>query len=301
MAPADFQSMREQNDDQPGSPAPQENINYVREAFHLQYNWIALVSAGAFALVSASFLPIILAGGLELMYLAIVPQHWRFQRLVKSWKFAEEQQKHQQKLSEMLASLPAEMQSRYVHAAQVCSSIRSNFAQFSSTSQIFLQQIDSRLQGLLSGYARLLLAATQQQQYVKSTEQDGIKHEIASLQKSLRSDPPKVQEINKKRIEILTKRMEKFDKISENRKVVDAQCSAVEDVLMLVRDQSVTMRDPQQVSERLDSLVHDVEQTEQTVQQVEAIFSDMSPDLDGLMSLDDTSTSSGPNRVRMSN
>ena len=33
-----------------------------------------------------------------------------------------------------------------------------------------------------------------------------------------------MQEINKKRIEILTKRLEKFDKISENRKVVDAQC-----------------------------------------------------------------------------
>jgi hypothetical protein len=299
MAPSDFQGMRE--DSQPGASAPQENINYVKEAFHLQYNWIAMVSAGAFALVSGSFLPIILAGGLELMYLAVVPQNWRFQRLVRSWKFAEEQQKHQRKLSEMLASLPAEMQSRYVHAAQVCSSIRSNFAQFSSTSQIFLQQIDARLQGLLNGYARLLLAAAQQQQYVRSTEQDGIKHEIAALQKSLNSDPPKVQEINKKRIEILTKRLEKFDKISENRKVVDAQCSAVEDVLMLVRDQSVTMRDPQQVSDRLDSLVHDVEQTEQTVQQVEAIFSDLSPDLDGLMALDDPATSSGPNRVRMSN
>jgi hypothetical protein len=298
MAPADFQGM--QQDDQ-SPPVPPGNIDFVKEAFHLQYNWIAMVSAGAFALVSGSFLPLILAGGLELMYLAIVPQNWRFQRLVRSWKFAEEQRGQQQKLGEMLASLPAEMQSRYVHAAQVCSAIRSNFAQFSSTSQIFLQQIDTRLQGLLTGYARLLLAAAQQQQYVKSAEQDGIKREIASLQKALNSDPPKVQEINKKRIEILTKRLEKFDKICENRKVVDAQCSAVEDVLMLVRDQSVTMRDPQQVSERLDSLVHDVEQTEQTVQQVEAIFSGMSPDLDGLMSLDDTSTSSGPNRVRMSN
>jgi hypothetical protein len=63
----------------------------------------------------------------------------------------------------------------------------------------------------------------------------------------------------------------------------------------------VTMRDPQQVSERLDSLVKDVEQTEQTVQQVEAIFSGMSPDLDSLMAMDDSSTSSAPNRVRMSN
>lgn len=300
MCPADFQGLPapSNSDDQPGSP---DKINFVKEAFHLQYNWIAMVSAGVFAVVSGSLLPILLGGGLELMYLAIVPQNWRFQRLVRSWKFAEEQQQHQQKLGEMLANLPAEMQSRYVHAAQVCGSIRANFAQFSSTSQIFLQQIDTRLQGLLSGYARLLQAAAQQQQYLKSTEQDGIKHEIASLQKTLPTDPPKVQEINKKRVEILTKRLEKFDKISENRKVVDAQVSAVEDVLMLVRDQSVTMRDPQQVTDRLDGLVHDVEETEQTVQQVEAIFSGMSPDMDGLMSLDDTSSSSRPNRVRMSN
>src|SRR5580693_9410763 len=224
MAPPGLQGMPE--DDQLGAPAPQDKINFVREAFHLQYNWIAMVSAGAFALVSGSFLPIILAGGLELMYLAIVPQNWRFQRLVRSWKFSEQQQKQQQQLGDLLRLLPADLQSRYIHAAQVCGSIRTNFAQFSTTSQIFLQQIDSRLQGLLNGYARLLQAAAQQQQYLKSTEQDGIMHEVASLQKTLSSDPPKVQEINKKRIEILTKRLEKYDKLCENRKVVDAQCSA---------------------------------------------------------------------------
>ena len=286
---------------QPTPPDKPEDINFVKEAFNLQYNWIALAGAGAFALISGSFLPIILAAGVELMYMAVVPHNFRFQRLVRSWKFSEQQKQNQQKLSDMLRSLPAEMQSRYIHSAQVCNSIRSNFAQFSSTSQIFLQQIDSRLQGLLNGYARLLLAAAQQQQYMKSTDANDIKREIAALQKALSSDPPKVQEINKKRIEILTKRQEKFDKICENRKVVDAQCAAVEDVLMLVRDQSVTMRDPQQVSERLENLVHDVEQTEQTVQQVEAIFNDMSPDLDGLMSLDDSCTSSTPTRVRIPN
>jgi hypothetical protein len=288
-------------EDQPSPPEQQDKISYVKEAFHLQYNWIALAGAGAFALISGTFLPLILAGGVELMYLAIIPQNQRFQRLVRSRKFAEQQKHKQQQLSEMLRGLPAELQSRYVHSAQVCNSIRANFTQFSSTSQIFLQQIDVRLQGLLNGYARLLVAAAQQQQYMRSTDPNEFKREIAGLQKSMPTDPPKVQEINKKRIEIMTKRQEKFDKICENRKVVDAQLSAVEDVLMLVRDQSVTMRDPQQVSDRLDSLVHDVEQTEQTVQQVEAIFSDLSPDLDGLMSLDDTSTSSGPNRVRIPN
>jgi hypothetical protein len=281
----------------------QEQISYVQEAFKLQYNWIALAGVGAFALISGSFLPIILAGGLELMYLATVPHNDRFQRLVRSWKFAEQQKKKQQQLGAMLRTLPSEMQSRYVHCVQICNAIRSNFAQFSATSQIFLHQIDARLQGLLSGYARLLLAAAQQQQYLRSTDPEEFKREIASLERTMANDPPKVQEINTTRIEILSKRQEKFDKISENRRVVDAQLSAVEDVLMLARDQSVTMRDPQQVSDRLDNLVRDVEQTEQTVQQVEAIFSDLSPDLDGLMSLDDTppSSSSGTARTRISN
>ncbi|HTW59124.1 MAG TPA: hypothetical protein VMD99_13410 [Terriglobales bacterium] len=287
-------------DPTPPTAVPESDpTNYLKAAFHWQYNWIALGGAAVFALVSGTALPILLAAGLELMYLSLVPQSSRFRRLVRSWALAEEQLKHQQKLSEMLQNLSPEMQSRYIHCAQICGSIRSNFAQLSSQSQIFLQQIDTSLQGLLTGYARLLSAAAQQQQYMKSTGQDEIKREIASLQKALATDPPRVKEINQKRIEILNKRLEKFDKISENRKVVDAQCSAVEDVLMLVRDQSVTMRDPQQVSDRLDSLVHDVEQTEQTVQQVETIFSDLSPDLNGLMSLDDNSTSSGPARTRI--
>ena len=58
--------------------------------------------------------------------------------------------------------------------------------------------------------------------------------------------------------------------------MVDAQCAAIEDVLQLIRDQSVTMHDPQQISDHLDNLVHDVEQTEETVREVESIF-DMSP------------------------
>lgn len=285
--------------DQP--QAPVDPTNYVKAAFHWQYNLISLAGAAAFALITTSALPLLLAAGLELMYLAIVPQNWRFRRLVRSWQLADEQVKHQQKLNEMLRNLSPEMQSRYVHCAQICGSIRSNFAQLSSQSQIFLQQIDTSLQGLLSGYARLLVAAAQQQQYLRSTGRDDIKREIASLQKNLSSEPQRVQEINQKRIEILNKRLEKFDKIAENTRVVEAQIAAVEDVLLLVRDQSVTMRDPQQVSDRLDSLVHDVEQTEQTVQQVETIFSDMSPDLNGLMSLDDTSSTSGPNRVRIQN
>ncbi|HEX2330480.1 MAG TPA: hypothetical protein VHN74_17280, partial [Candidatus Angelobacter sp.] len=227
----------------------QKDINFVREAFNIQYNWIALAGMGLFAVVTTSALPLVLAGGLELMYLATISTNSRFQRLVRSWKFAEEQQAKERSLSDLLRSLPSDMQNRYIGLAQVCGSIRNNFAQLSSTSQVYVQQMDQRLQGLLHAYARLLMAAWQQRQYLKTSDSDTIKREIAALQQRMSQDPPKVQDINKKRIEILSKRLEKYQKIVENRQVVDAQCAAVEDVLQLVRDQSVTMRDPQQVSD----------------------------------------------------
>jgi len=102
-------------------------------------------------------------------------------------------------------------------------------------------------------------------QYLQITNPDSIRREAQSLTAKLPKDSPRVQEVNRKRIEILEKRLEKYGKISENRQVIDAQCRAIEDVLQLIREQSMTMSDPQQMSERLDMLVKDVESTEDTV------------------------------------
>jgi hypothetical protein len=225
------------------------------------------------------------------MYLATIPNNSRFQRLIRSRKLAEEKQQTQQSLSDLLKSLPGDLQTRYIKLAEVCGGIRANFAQLSSTSQIFVQQMDSRLEGLLHGYARLLQAAYQQRQYAKTVDPAGIQNEITALQKKVNTDPPKVQDIDKKRIEILSKRLEKYQKINENRQVVEAQIAAMEDVLQLVRDQSITMRDPQQVSDQLDNLVKDVEQTEETVKQMEAIFSTLPSEMSGVMSMADQATS----------
>jgi len=253
-------------------------VDFVKAALKWQYNWIAIAGAAAFAVVSASGLPLILAAGLELIYLSVVPNSGRFQRLVRSWKWEEEKRQHEMKLSAMFHDLPPEMRTRYAHVAEVCGDIRANYAKLSSTSQIFVKQMEDKLSGLQQGYVRLLFAAHQQREYLQVTNPGEIQRELEQLKKGLVKDPAKVQEINRKRIEILTKRLEKFEKIRENRQVIDAQCAATEDVLQLIRDQSVTMRDPRQISDQLENLVQDVEQTEQAVKEVEAIFELATPD-----------------------
>ena len=277
-----------------------DQINFVKEALKWQYNWIGLGGAALFALVSGSGMPLVLAAGLEMIYLSMVPQSSAFRRLVRSWKYAEEKRRREVTLSAMFNELPPDMRKSYAGLTSMCAAIRANYSRLSSTSQMFLEEIQQRLDGLLQAYLRLLFAGFQHSQYLHTTDPNLIKHDLEKLQHSLDTDPPKVQEINRRRIEILTKRLEKFAKVDENQKVVDAQCAAIEDVLELIRDQSVTMRDPQQVSDQLDNLVHDVEQTEETVREVEAVFEMATPEMgDTISPLPSESTdTSAPSATR---
>jgi hypothetical protein len=252
------------------------DINYVKEALTWQYNWIAMAGAVGFSILSGTAFPLMLGAGLELIYLSIVPQNSRFQRLVRSWKYDEERRKRQMSLMALFNELPPEMKLRYSKVDSVTKAIRANYKRLTSTSQMFAEQMETKLDGLSQSYIRLLNSAFHHREYLQSTDLQSIRSESAQLQKDMAKQAAKVQEINKKRVEILQKRAEKFEKIKENCQVIDAQCGAVEDVLQLIRDQSVTMRDPQEISDHLDSLVKDVEQTEETVREVESIF-DLSP------------------------
>jgi hypothetical protein len=246
--------------------------DYVKAALNWQYNWIGLAGATVFAVVSGSALPLALAAGLELMYVSLVPHNSRFQRLVRSWKYAADKKEHGRRLSAMYEELPVQMRSRYAFVEQVAKDIRANYQRLSAGTQMFAAQMEDKLTGLLHGYIRLLNAAHTHREYLRTIFPEQVRAEIETLEQSLAQETPKIQEINGKRIEILRRRLAKFEKIRENRDVIDAQCAAIEDVLQLIRDQSVTMRDPQEVSAQLDNLVQDVEQTEQAVREVEAIY-----------------------------
>lgn len=291
---------RTPHDINPAAPELSESINYVKEALKHQYNWIAIAGAAAFSVVSLSALPLILAAGLELIYLSVVPNSSRFKRFVRSCKYEEEKRQREQKLSDILAALPPAQRTRYSVLQSLCDNIRSNYRQLSSTSQMFIGQMQDRLTGLLQAYVRLLSAAQLHRDMLKNVDPGQISRELKQLQADLGSQPAKVQDINRKRIEILNKRLEKYGKLQENAKVIDAQCAAIEDVLQLIRDQSVTLRDPQQVSEQLGGLVAEVEQTEQTVQEVESIFQLAEPEFSGQdLSLAASSEPAANNRTRI--
>lgn len=249
------------------------NVNYLKEAFKWQYNIIGLAGAIGFALVSGTALPILLAAGVELMYMAVVPQSSAFRRLVRSWKYEEEKKQHDLRVRAMQQQLTPMIRDRYGKLQQMCQHIRANYARLSSTSQIFVDQMSNRLDGLLHSFLRLANAGITYTEYLQRANPRAIDKDVETLERDLAKQPAKVQEINRKRIEILRKRQERFRKIVDDLQVINVQVEAIEDVLELIRDQSVTLTDPQMVTEKLEGLIADVETTEATVREIEDFFS----------------------------
>jgi hypothetical protein len=248
------------------------NVDYLKEAFKWQYNVIGLAGAAAFALVSGTALPVLMAAGLELMYLAVVPQSSAFRRLVRSWKYEADKKAHDVRVRQMQMQLTPMVRDRYGKLQQICQMIRANYARLSSTSQIFVDQMSERLDGLLTSFLRLANAGIVYTEYLQRANPRAVDKDIETLERDIAKQPPKVQEINLKRIEILKKRQERFRKIVDDLQVINVQCEAIEDVLELIRDQSVSLTDPQMVTEKLEGLIADVEHTEATVREIEDFF-----------------------------
>ncbi len=256
--------------------------NYFKAAFFWQYNLIGMMGAAAFAMMSGSELPLVLGVGAELMYMATIPNWPRFQRLVRSWHFREQQKVHENQMRQLRDRLPFEARERYHQLELIAADIRKNIDRLSPTSQAMLEQLEKQLQGLLTSYIRLNSALAQHREYLQTTDPGSIRKELEQLQRTMSKLPEKVQEINRKRVDILQKRLDKNTRISENQQVIFAQTRAIEDVLHLIRDQSISMSDPQQVSERLEVLVKDVEGTEETIREMEQVFQ-IAPEAESLL------------------
>ena len=139
---------------------------------------------------------------------------------------------------------------------------------------IFVAQMETRLKGLMRSYLGMVQSLALHNEYLRNTNPETIRKQITDLERGLEKCPAKVREINSSVGWRSSRRdtSERFDSVKENIAVIEAQCQAIEDVLALIRDQSVTLRDPQEISDQLENLLQDVENTHQTVREVEAIF-----------------------------
>jgi len=244
--------------------------NFLVEAFKNQYNLIGLVTAAGFAILSASPFPLLLAAGLEMMFLPVME---RWERLKRAQALeAEKQQRKVNEVGDMMRALTPSERQRYHALETLAQEIRQNYKILDPSSRILLEELADKLDFLLKFYLRMRYSLVRYESYFATTDPKRIEERIQALDREMAKGPERVQAIKARTKRVLHKRLERYKKALENRHIVDAQTETVQEVLQLLRDQSFSMRDPRTISEQLDGLVSSAEETERGVKDMEEIL-----------------------------
>ncbi len=265
--------------------------NYTREAFLHPWNLTFLIVAmavtfGAGILGGGEVLTnllLLFTAAAELLFLGTVPRDARWQKAIRSRKAAERKKAPSQK--EVFSTLSRTDQRRYGRLKRLQSEIRANYEKLSYASQGLLDSHIKKINGLLDSYLNLLHQRERYAYAMQQTTQSELAAAIAALRQDMSDDPPRVRAVKERRLRILESRLTRSKKGRENLEILDAQLATIEDVVQYIHEQSLTLRNPEEITFQLDTLLEEVEETERSVLEVEDIFSSSIPG--GGVSLDD--------------
>jgi hypothetical protein len=253
-----------------------EEPNFLSHAFKSQYNLIGLGTAVGFSILSGTFLPLLIAAGIELVALPLVSGSSRFQRLVRARQIEESararEEKTQAQTTEMLRVLDDFERGRYRQLEGLAHEMRHNYRGLDSTSRVLVDELEGKLDFLLSFYLRMRHSIARYQHYFSTTDPEKLQERLFMLEQEIESAPERVKEIKTRTKAVLGKRMERYQKALENKQLIDAQTETVQEVLQLLRDQSYSMRDPRSITEQLDGLLSSAEETERGVKDMEELL-----------------------------
>jgi hypothetical protein len=267
-----------------------EDINYTKEALFNTWNLVFLITVVAVASALGltgflpAWLPLLIGGGAEVVYLGVMPRHERFQRYVRAEKRAERHQAPSQR--EIFSQLRNQSQRRYAKLRKLKEQIQMNYQKLSFASQGILGNHVEKIDGLLDSYLDLLHQRERYRDFMDSATENRIIQSIESLKKDMADDPDRVRAVKKRRLKVLERRLARFRKANENLEIIGAQLSTIEDVVRYIHEQSWTLQNPEEVTTQLDTLLQEVEETQSSIREIEDVFSAPSDYLDDEMEED---------------
>lgn len=246
-----------------------KTINYTREAFLHPVNMGVLLVAtiSAFVLSDLGMISNVIlsmAFGTELMYLGIVPRLPRFRKNVKLKKLRERSSANEKKT--VFQELDQKGKKRFLVLKHLGKLIKENFDKLPYSSQGLLDNIRKKIEELLSNYLTLLDLHKRYQLYMNTSVEESLKHEVQNEEAELEGvKSERLKRTRARRIAILKKRLKKFEIAKEKYLICETHLETIEDAIRYIYEQSMTMSNPEEIGFQLDSLLEEVEETSQLI------------------------------------
>ncbi|MEM9291534.1 MAG: hypothetical protein AAGD01_07635 [Acidobacteriota bacterium] len=265
-------------------------FHYLRKAFtwrpqipglgKVPLNYLMLGAATFFgAVVNPGFW--LLGLGAEAFYLWLVATHPRFQALVDRQQRDVKREGGRQRVEKAKAQLTRRSRERYERLDQQAREALRMARRVDE--QDLGQTLALRTKGLtqlLWLFLKLLTSRDALEQSVSRIHRDGLEQEIEQLQERVEEEEEgsTLHRSLEGTLEIQNRRLANYEEAVESLEVIDAELERIEQKVVLIREEAATVRRPEEISDRLDSVTAALTETNRWMDQNAALFAGLGAD-----------------------
>lgn len=255
---------------------PSEDVSaasILRELIFNQYQAIVLGGVAVASALTLNPLPLLIWFGSELVLLPILDSG-PLRRLVARRRLEISRAKAVEGRARQIASFDSEYARRYEAMEKLCRTIEANYESLSGISQAYLAEQRGKLDNILDGCLHRMLALQRYEKLPLDRKPQEITKQIEALEKELAG--PDLNERARaallKNLELKRKLLASYSEIGGTIKALSTELDSMASLLEVLHQSSISLRDPQAISEELDTIVRQSEHSERAVREMEALL-----------------------------
>jgi DNA repair exonuclease SbcCD ATPase subunit len=245
----------------------------LRELIFNQYQAIVLGGTVVVSLLAGNPLPLLIWFGSELVLLPVLDSG-PLRRLVNRRKREAEQAQAAAARARVVGELTPTHVKQYAALEQLCAEIETNYGGLTGISQAYLAEQRAKLDMILSGALHRLHALQRYQQMPVRRRDEDIKGEIARLEAEIAQADvsERTAAALQKNLELKRRLLASVSQVSDTMRMLQTEIDSMHALLEVLHQNSISLRDPNAISEELDTIVRQSESSERIVREMEALL-----------------------------
>jgi hypothetical protein len=245
----------------------------LRELVFNQYQAIVLGGTALASLVTLNPLPLLFWLGTELVMLPILDSG-PLRRLVNRRKLAAARQQAEVARARLVEGLAPQHARRYAALEHLCALIEGNYQSLTGISQAYLAEQRGKLDQILQGCLNRLQAVQRYERMPAHRTVSEVEEEIAMIREELTDPelPERARAALEKNLELKGRLLASISQVDDTVRTLTTEIDSMEALVEVLHQNSMSLRDPQAISQELDTIVRQSEDSERIVREMEALL-----------------------------
>lgn len=256
------------------SAVADEGVSILKDAIANQYQAILAGGAIVASVAGLSPLPFLIWLGAEMVLLPLIDtppiRRWLMRR-----KRAADREVAIVRRGEIVEALDVSRREAYRGLELLCRKIEANYRGISGVSQFYIREQQEKMNSILNGCLQRFVALSKYEafQHQRRDERE-LQNEIKLIEKSLNEpgNSERVKSALAKNLQLKKSLLSSQGEASQTQIALAAELDSLSSLLELLHQKSLSIRDPQEISNELDAIVTQVSDTDQSIREMEALM-----------------------------